>query len=488
LRSTIFVLLLAGLLFGPAQDALTQEQSENQVNRPALLEQVRTELLEPAPGDDEITRLMKLRYRAALTEFSARWNEFWFGGAYPGSSLDDIYATADRIIISELALCRSAQERLALRMRYVELAQTIARNSRESLEAGRESAQRYAQVRYRLWDALAKAIETSNAAADQDAGKAAALPAMVAEWLPEEERRAAVNSPPKGDPQAGSPRNTSGIRPIAWDANDDLPRQVAKARLNAAVDEMLTRLEIDEGLGPTSLPGMLEANDRLVAAEVAIADDPKRQAEARERHWKRLKSYETTVNDRTAVGFLTAMGAAHFRYLCLSSEIELLLARKKAGLPVDDLAAAVAPSAFDPLDPEEFAELGEVLNAALPRHPATIEPQDDALTRLLKARYNAAWDEARGHAVRMLAGLGGPQLADAVLRTLESQLGLASSAPDRVAIREKILALLKIIEANVDAEVQERRSPIAPFARAQFDRMNAEIQLLQARQTAQAKP
>jgi hypothetical protein len=101
------------------------------------------------PKDNELGRLLKARYNAALEESQARYQEYAAGKV----SLDQLSETLRRLMDAGVEAREAAADQMALREQFVELAREVERASRERHGAGRISAAEMARARYLRLDA-----------------------------------------------------------------------------------------------------------------------------------------------------------------------------------------------------------------------------------------------------------------------------------------------------------------------------------------------
>jgi hypothetical protein len=347
---------------------------------------------------------------------------------------------------------------------------------REAHRVQRATPQDYALARWHLWGAIIDAIDAQREAKEVPGDKTVDLSTIIAEWLPADAGDRATNAKPEapaGKPNATTPKILQ-VQPVAIAAEDDLRRRAIKARYNAALEETRSRFVAAQDFDGPKLGG---AAPRLVTAQLALSDDPKAQVGVRERYWEWTTSYEREIEPGVAGEWVSRYFFPGVRYLRLGAEIDLLHARQKAGLPIHDLAAP-APQ----VDLHFPPDWEEVWGGLIEARTLALEPTDDPLRRLLKMRYNAALEGLLPSGDGPLArGFG---TLEAASRVLESELALAANPGERIQARRKILQLAQLHERHSRAEYVEKRLPIELFARAQYQRYNAKIQLLEARRAA----
>ena len=115
--------------------------------------------------------------------------------------------------------------------------------------------------------------------------------------------------------------------------------------------------------------------------------------------------------------------------------------------------------------------------------PAAVQgPSDEALQALLEARHETLRDAARF--IQTNVGFGRPEsdeLAKANMAFLEAELELVRSPEERIAIYEKMVGNQKEIEEKLNTLVESRVGSRKEPLNATAARINAEIQLHQAR-------
>jgi hypothetical protein len=140
-------------------------------------------------------------------------------------------------------------------------------------------------------------------------------------------------------------------------------------------------------------------------------------------------------------------------------------------------AEAVPPQDQKPVGKEEKAP------AVLTAKPLKIEAHDDELHKLLKERYNAAVAELQARSEEVKSGHGSiEQLFDAARKVLRSELSLSDKPADRLAVLEKHLELEHAAEKVATTRHQAGKLNDAELAAARYLRIDAEIQLLRAKQ------
>lgn len=113
--------------------------------------------------------------------------------------------------------------------------------------------------------------------------------------------------------------------------------------------------------------------------------------------------------------------------------------------------------------------------------------RDNELQKLLKDRYNVALKVAQ---VRVEEHLNGRSSVDSIFEQakhlLTSELELTDIPKEHVKVREKQLQLAQDMEKVAQARYDSGRLSIADYEQARYFRLDAEIQLLRAKQKAEA--
>jgi hypothetical protein len=139
--------------------------------------------------------------------------------------------------------------------------------------------------------------------------------------------------------------------------------------------------------------------------------------------------------------------------------------------------------AQDPQPPRQGG--GDKLPAILAAKPLPEDPKDDALRKLLKARYNEAVAEMKDCFLEFQAGRTTiDSMLGASQRVQQAGLQLSSSPADRVKLLESFLEMAKEVERINQALVEAGKVRSAELHRARYVRIDTEIRLLRAKQEA----
>jgi hypothetical protein len=115
----------------------------------------------PAAGDDELRKLLKERYNAAVAELGGRYQMFLAGRG----TFDSLFDGARRVVHAGLELHDKPADQIALLTGYVELARKIEKINQARDEAGRIMRQELDYARYMRADAEIQLLRAKKAAA-----------------------------------------------------------------------------------------------------------------------------------------------------------------------------------------------------------------------------------------------------------------------------------------------------------------------------------
>jgi hypothetical protein len=118
-----------------------------------------------------------------------------------------------------------------------------------------------------------------------------------------------------------------------------------------------------------------------------------------------------------------------------------------------------------------------------------VDPKDDDLRKLLKERYNEAIAELGERSRRVLGILETPDtLLAAAERVVRAGLELSDKPADQMALLEKYVEFAKSVERAVDQRVKAGIMNLTKgdLHQTKYARVDAEIQLLRAKEKAKA--
>jgi hypothetical protein len=128
--------------------------------------------------------------------------------------------------------------------------------------------------------------------------------------------------------------------------------------------------------------------------------------------------------------------------------------------------------------------------------PPAEDRKDDAMKKLLKARFTAALGEARDYyEFEMRANEGGPTIRDDPdfkyalwRRVLQAGLDVYETPVEKVALLERFVTMTRDLEELVQKRYQAGRCRIGDLDRAKYERIGAEIRLLRAKRSVDSVP
>jgi hypothetical protein len=120
-----------------------------------------------------------------------------------------------------------------------------------------------------------------------------------------------------------------------------------------------------------------------------------------------------------------------------------------------------------------------------------VSDSDDALTKLLKERYNAVQQELRSRYVYWLQDAESlPHVYDAARRVIEARFEAGGARSDIVTILREKLAFAKVVEKQAEGLQKKYRGArhFSDMDCATYFRATAELELLRAQKAAAEKP
>ena len=130
---------------------------DNEFKLPAVLE---GKPLEPAKDDDEMRKLLKGRYNAALREAKGRYGQFLAGKV----TAEALAPSTRRLLRAELALCDKAADRIKVREQFLLMAKEVERIIKLRHDAGRIEEPEVAQAEHDRLDAEIELLREKKAA------------------------------------------------------------------------------------------------------------------------------------------------------------------------------------------------------------------------------------------------------------------------------------------------------------------------------------
>jgi hypothetical protein len=152
MRTAVMVLLavVCGLALLPARVAAEDKT-------PAILD---ARPMEPAKGDDELRKLLKERYNAALDEVQVRHKQV-LGGI---GSVSAMALAGRRLLKARLALCDKPAERVPVYEEHLELAREVEKIQKARHDAGQVSVADWDEARFYRLDLEIELLRAKKAA------------------------------------------------------------------------------------------------------------------------------------------------------------------------------------------------------------------------------------------------------------------------------------------------------------------------------------
>jgi hypothetical protein len=116
--------------------------------------------MEPTKGDDELHKLLKERYNAALEEVQVRYKQILAGT----SNLDELARAGRRLLHARLELCEKAPERVPVYEQQLELARMVEKIQKARHDAGQVSVADWDHARYERLDLEIQLLHAKKAA------------------------------------------------------------------------------------------------------------------------------------------------------------------------------------------------------------------------------------------------------------------------------------------------------------------------------------
>jgi hypothetical protein len=144
-------MLLLGTLVLPAHytNAQAPQDERGAEDKPKFPAVMRYEPLKAEVGDDELRRLLKERFNAALSELQARYMEYTAGKA----SIEHLMEASRRLLDSQLELIDKPSDRVAAHEKHVEITKLVEENAKTRWDAGKIAEYELHYTRYVRIDA-----------------------------------------------------------------------------------------------------------------------------------------------------------------------------------------------------------------------------------------------------------------------------------------------------------------------------------------------
>jgi beta-lactamase regulating signal transducer with metallopeptidase domain len=385
-----------------------------------------------SPGDDELHKLLKQKYNAALAKMTYYLSTFQTGNA----SLGDLSAAAKSVLDAELALDEKPPRDLQALERYLEFMKYLEKMAESKLSVGGAGGENpvleVAQMREARLGAEIKLQDRRVAAARRP-------PASAAEALP------GARQPTQGSSQAERLPAMLTAKPLEPAAGDHELVKLFKERHNAALKSLqgqYERAQIDAAMPMVTIT-LAAAGRTLLDAELALSS--KDNVPLYERYLELTKFFE----DRAAGLFKAKIvGQADFdaaREARLDAEIKLLQAKfvtapslRRAGAFIQSLEVRVriaegevnaARAAVD----QTQAELKRVLTELKYR-----QAQLDRVQSARKQDASSISDSSLEEAIRARDdAAAGVDAAKAAIRAAQAQVEIKGAQLEQVHLELK---------------------------------------------------
>ena len=152
------------------------------------------------------------------------------------------------------------------------------------------------------------------------------------------------------------------------------------------------------------------------------------------------------------------------------------------------LMTLAGSSASQPPPKKPPARPEEKVPTLLTAKPLKVDPKDDELRKLLKARYNEALAEAKGYyefeKLPVDRIINFDDLYGRWQRLVQAGLELCDKPAEKVTLLTQYVELTKDLEKAEQKRFDAGRVPEYALHRARYQRLDAEVQLLRAKREA----
>jgi hypothetical protein len=284
---------------------------------------------------------------------------------------------------------------------------------------------------------------------------------------------------------ADSPALGLGVKPLAesrFEVNGAKLEELAKAKLEAAQIIFQEReKEFLQGRG--TLDFLLEAALRLLQEELAASNTELGRQAALESYCARAQLCVDINKERFHSARIPIQDLADTKYRLLEGEIWLAEARAKSRKPAigGDVRAPQLSWRLDERPGEKPHVVGDPLESRdLAR--AQFEAMSTDPKALAHAKLDAARTTFEARLKDFLQGRGTlDYLLESSVRVIESELAQSDNQADRLAALERNWTQKKIGEIITRERFESGRIPIHHLARTVYERLKAEIRLLEAK-------
>jgi hypothetical protein len=463
---------------------------------------LKLEALKPEPGDDELQKLLKERYNAALSAFQGYQLQLQY--ELKANIVASVCTATRDLFEAELALVSSASDKTRILERYVEVSKStwkqVDAKTKQGLEGGSSANEGLAHAA-----ALEAEIKLLRFRAAERSTASDEIP------VPERTAGRAVRLQRPVEPGAAPPP-IQDSELVSILPGDDERRKLLKERCNAAIRSLHDATH-NFSWRKVRVADVLVPAKNVLHAKLELSDNPEDQIRAREDYLAVTKFLENRARRRLDAGGTNSfdrIDESEAREARFEAEIEVLNFRKEPrNTPVEmppkaepAPAGSRAPEQVPgPMGPTELAPINvyPAKPVSVPiflnlRYPERIDPApgDDEMRKLLKEKYNAAARAMQVYQQQFQSGnLDLAARIEDILAAgrnlLDAQLALAEKSEDELHALEPYLAFTRYLEQVADGWVKAGGvvGVDAPLeaARMREARADAELRLLKLRRT-----
>jgi hypothetical protein len=412
----------------------------------------RFEASQAAPHD-----LAKRRLEAARTEWQVC---YWFYRVGESDhALDFLLDAADRVLRATLALSENAEQRQAALEAYCSLVRGAERIVEAKYSVGRIGPADYAFTRQmrlrgelRLREAGARAEEPIEASWQQD-------PLWVDDW----------------------PGRTEKETHAKFTAVSTPRLELARARRDAARWEFQERYDkYRAGAPDTTLDLLLEAAEHDTDAELVLCDKPSERVGVWSRRWEFAWEAERIVTAKYRVGRASLADLMQTRADRLSAEIRLA---ETLGAANRSTPLLTPPTLLERDSSDARTETKELARAQFEASQTSLRDLALARREAIRVQLQVRMDKYRAGAQDATLDL----LLKAAKQNLDAELAVALARPERVAAHERLVEWTQLVEDIVRRKYEVGRVSRADYAQSQYECLDAEIRLREAREKGNKK-
>jgi beta-lactamase regulating signal transducer with metallopeptidase domain len=405
-----------------------------------------------SPGDDELHKLLKQKYNAALAKMTYFLARFETGNA----SLGDLSAAAKSVLDAELMLDEKPPRDLEALERYLEFSKYLEKMAEARLSVGSAAGENpvleVAQMREARLDAEIKLKDRRTThAGGQSSAEAFSLPHSEAAT----ESKSAGLEPPKhhgevdAKPSASRPEALPTLltaAPLKAEPGDDEIRKLLKDRYNVALAALQSTFgaRLTENLHRNI--GRL-GNAARALLDTGLALEPNDQASIYERYLELM-----TFLDRRATNLLKVKLIRESDYEGIHRAQVEAATKLRQMRPASTAETPFASAATPPLRAgQAVAPAAERVPAWLTAKPLEAASGDDELGQLLKERYNAALKSLHAHLARaeIDSNISMTPVIAAARALLDAELAITTPA-EGLGVYQRYLEFMKYFDGLVD--------------------------------------